>query len=636
MMRVRLFRLSVVLLFALLAASHVRAAGLPFQPTERRIAELSAMLPAAPRGVGAKCSDRAAWQVLAALPQFQQTVKDAEKLLAVPIEEMTDELYLDFSRTGNRRRGEKVIFSHSARLQTLVLAECCEDHGRFVAAIEEALRAICAEKTWVMPAHDGNLENFHGTNVTIDLRAAAVGWELATARYWLGEKLSPATRELIGTELERRIFTPFTGMITAGKPGMRWIIADNNWNAVCLAGVVGAALTAVESPQRRAFFVGAMEKSIPNFLGGFTPDGYCSEGVGYWNYGFGHYVLLAEMVHQATGGKLDMMADERVRTIASYGRRIEILPGVCPAFADCAIRSQPSPELMAFLSRRYGWGLADMEAKHFGPQHIHPSSLNVVGIYGFANSAAAVPPVERRGATPPRDWFSNAGVLVCRSAPDAPRTFGAAMKGGHNAENHNHNDLGSFVVALGKAVPLLDPGNEVYTKRTFSDRRYESKLLNSFGHPVPLVAGKLQRAGRLAAAKVVKTEFTPEADTLALDLSAAYKAPGLKALRRTFIFSRTGAGKLTVIDEVEFDRPQAFGSALVTYDSWKQRDAAHLTVGELPDAVEVEIAADGGEVRVAAEEIHEDTPDGRFPTRIGIDFTVPVAKAKLTLMIAPQ
>ena len=51
------------------------------------------------------------------------------------------------------------------------------------------------------------------------------------------------------------------------------------------------------------------------------------------------------------------------------------------------------------------------------------------------------------------------------------------MKGGHNAENHNHNDVGSFVVALGRATPLVDPGSEVYTARTFSPRRYDSNVL---------------------------------------------------------------------------------------------------------------------------------------------------------------
>ena len=111
------------------------------------------------------------------------------------------------------------------------------------------------------------------------------------------------------------------------------------------------------------------------------------------------------------------------------------------------------------------------------------------------------------------------------------------------------------MVALGRSTPLVDPGAEVYTARTFSARRYQSKVLNSFGHAVPRVAGRLQETGRQAAAKILKTDFTDQADTLLMDISSAYKVEGLKKLERTFVFSRAGAGKLTVSDAVEFDEP---------------------------------------------------------------------------------
>ena len=53
-----------------------------------------------------------------------------------------------------------------------------------------------------------------------------------------------------------------------------------------------------------------MELSNPHFIGGFTDDGYCSEGMGYWNYGFGHYIMMGLAVRAATKGKLDIFQDE--------------------------------------------------------------------------------------------------------------------------------------------------------------------------------------------------------------------------------------------------------------------------------------------------------------------------------------
>ena len=48
---------------------------------------------------------------------------------------------------------------------------------------------------------------------------------------------------------------------------------DNDWNAVCTAGVVCSALALLESPADRAEILAAMEISNPFFIDGFTDDG---------------------------------------------------------------------------------------------------------------------------------------------------------------------------------------------------------------------------------------------------------------------------------------------------------------------------------------------------------------------------
>ncbi len=627
-------RVALCVVLPLICAFGVPAAAKVEPPEEERIERWQRLLPESPRGLGPTIENRRAWRTVAEFDSFNKNIKRAERLLNEPIPELTDQLYLDFSRTGNRRRCQRVIHQRRDRISVLVLAECLENRGRFLPAVEEAIRAVCDEKTWVLPAHDRSLANFKGTEITIDLRSASLSWSLATARYWLGEKLDPEVRKLVDAELERRIFAPFTDMVKTGKPRTWWLTTKSNWNAVCLAGVTGAALAALESPQRRAFFAAAAEKYIQNFLGGFTPDGYCSEGLGYWNYGFGHFAMLAETLRRASGGRVDMMERPHVQCVADFGRRMEILPGVYPAFADCHTGARPDPSLMGLLSRRYEWGRKEAEER--GRARAGKLSLYAAALYGFPAS----PPVMEMGKKPrdnmpPRDWFPDAGVLICRPGPDARRALGAALKGGHNAEFHNHNDVGSFVVALGNSTPLADPGSEVYTRRTFSGRRYESDVLNSFGHPVPRVAGRLQETGRAAAAQVMRTEFTDKTDTLALDLAPAYKVKELQELERTFVFSRRGKGTLTVVDRVEFDSPQTFGTALVTFGKWKRLAADRLRVGDVPDAVVVVIDVRGGEFRLVPEQIEEDLPGGRKPTRLGIELTEPVKRAEIKMTIAP-
>ncbi|NUQ62747.1 MAG: heparinase II/III family protein [Pirellulales bacterium] len=606
-------------------------------PDPARVSELAGLLPASPRGVGRPIADRQAWEAVAAAPEFREVVSQAARLKDEPLPAAADELYLEFSRNGNRRRYERVQSERHTRFPALVVAECIDNQGRFLAAIEEAIREVCSEKAWVLPAHDSDLRNFSGREIDVDLRSSAAGWNLATAAYWLGDKLSPETRQRIHDELERRIFAPYESSLKTGKPRMWWITGTNNWNAVCHAGVAGAALAAVESPQRRALFAAAAEKNIDYFLQGFTSDGYCSEGMGYWNYGFGHYALLAETLHQATGGKLDLMKDTRVEPIARFGRRMEILPGIYPAFADCHVGARPDPELMAWLSRRFGWGLSQIEEENLLLAGGPTTSLFEFGLYRFPNSASQTPPAKPAAADRAlREWFEEAGILICRPAAGIERGLGVALKGGHNAEHHNHNDVGSFLIALGSGVPLVDPGSEVYTARTFSGKRYQSNVLNSFGHPVPLVAGQQQRTGRQAAAKVLKTEFTDATDTIVLDLRQAYTVKELETLERTFVFSREGAGSLAVTDNVRFSSPQSFGTALIMFSEWKQARETRLLVGEGKDKVGVEITASGAKFKLTAEKIQEDLPGGRIPTRLGIDLSEPVREAAVTLTIRPS
>ena len=136
--------------------------------------------------------------------------------------------------------------------------------------------------------------------------------------------------------------------------------------------------------------------------------------------------------------------------------------------------------------------------------------------------------------------------------------------------------------------------------------------------------------------KVLKTEFTNETDTVVFDLHSAYAVEPLKKLQRTFVFSRQGRGSLTVTDEVEFDAPQEFGTALITLGKWKQVTPNRLLFGEGPGAVEVEIATAGPAVKLTAKQIDEDVPGGRQPTRVGIDLAEPVAKAAIRLTITPR
>ena len=599
-----------------------------------RVKEIAGFLPAKPAGFGRPITDRAAWERIARESAFASVVSEARDLSMKPVPALPDELYLDFSKTGNRKRCEAVLHARQGRIVQFTLAECLENRGRFWGALTNSLAALCAEKTWVYPAHDRALDNFYGRKVEMDLRATAVAWDLATADYLLGDQLPPVTRQLIRDHIRRRVLQPFRDMVESRQDKIFWLRARHNWNAVCLAGVTGAALALEYSPEERAWFVAAAQHYIRWFLKGFTPDGYCSEGIGYWNYGFGHFLTLGEAIRQATANRVDLLADPAAFQPARYSLRSEILNGIYPTIADCHAGSRPAPHFVWFISQRLGLDApdaADAElVKPFG-------SLAATMMFSFLDRP--LPAITHAAAAPDsplRTWFENGGVLICRAHPESKARFAAALKGGHNAEHHNHNDVGSFSVVAGATMVICDPGGEVYTARTFSARRYDSTVLSSYGHAVPVVAGQLQRSGAEARAVVVRADFRDEADTLALDLRSAYSVPELQRLERTFRFRRTDPTALIVRDDVAFKEPRSFETALITWGPWKRLSETELRIVADGEAVRVRIDAGDAPFQIKPETLNEDVPTPRMPLRLGIALTKPVQNTSVTLTITPE
>ncbi len=598
-----------------------------------RVLEIAAMLPERPLGLGRPATDRVAWKRLARHPKFSNEIVQAEKLARSADPELPDDLYLDYSRTGNRDRGQKVMFELDNRVARFTTAECLENKGRFLGPLTNTIAALCAEKTWVYPAHDGKLDNFYGRSVNMDLRATAVGWELATAGYLLGDKLPPGTRQLIRDNVRRRVLQPFRDMVEGRRKEINWLRIENNWNSVCLAGVTGAALALEDSSKDRAWFIVASEYYIRNFVKSYGPDGYCSEGLGYWNYGFGHFVMLGEMIRQNTGGRVDLLADPTALSDARFAARDEILKGVYPSISDCTPGVQPEEQFVAYVDERLGLAVAvDRETAFYRPER----ALMATVLFAFLPEK--LPLVEQGGGigeSPLRTWFPDGGVLICRDAPIHKARFGAALKGGSNGEQHNHNDVGSFSVVLGRKMLVCDPGAEVYTARTFGPRRYESKMLNSYGHAVPVIAGQLQRTGLAAHAAILRQEFTDDADTLAMDISSAYAVPELKKLERTFVFRR-GQPSLTVRDEVEMTSPQTFETALITWGDWKQISPNEITIHDGDAKVRVKIDTGGRPFSIRSEVLNEDVHTPTKPKHLGIVLNSPVEKAVVILTIAPE
>lgn len=600
-------------------------------PTAERIAEIAAMLPEMPTGPCPKASDRTAWQPLMDTPAAESIIKRATAYIGVEPPPLTDEGYLEFSQNGNRSRFESVYFQRTTRLNLLALAETLEYKGRFIPTLESDIHAICNEKSWNLPAHDKNLNDFYNRSHHAALFSTEIAANLAYTDWWLGEKLSPEIRAEIRRETNRRIFGPYWPVVRNGviPDGFWWVRGRNNWNAVCHDNLIRAALILLEDRRERAEIIAGAENGMPFYINGYSPDGYCSEGMGYWNYGYGHFLQMAETLLLATDGKLSFYNHPRLEKVAAFARDIQIEENVCPAFADCGVSAKPSTAFMSYIQRRYPSAVF----KAIPPQTAPSTSFATTALHCFYDHLYPIDNLPQVGVFPPRSLFKDAGIYIGRSTSEAIGRFGTAFKAGHNGEEHNHNDVGSFTVVLNGKQYFLDPGGEAYTKQTFSKDRYKSQMLNSYGHMVPIVAGKLQTTGAKSFGTFVSTEFSDEKDVIVADIKNAYlDAPSLKSLRRTFTFDRT-VPSVTVRDDVSFDSPQTFETCLVTTQSIHQLSGQEYLAYNGKGAVKATVAAEGGELAMTVGEVVN--PNRVAPKRIAVAFKQPVTTASITITFTP-
>lgn len=548
--------------------------------SDARIAEIRAMLPEKPAGFGVPCSDRSAWVAVA--QNYHASVAKAEELISSPLPAWDEEKYQLYSKTGDRKVGEAMMRAHDEQLGPLVLAECSEWKGRFLPRIEEELDAIAAQPSWVEPAH-----RVH----RVDLNASSLGHEVAEALYLMGDALPKDVRERSMAGLERNVFAPMRRSFAGVHPDS-WLHVHSNWNSVCLDGTVGAALAVLPDRNDRAVFVAAAEHFSPNYLFSFKDSGYDEEGIGYWVYGFSNYVELREELWLATDGKMDLFDDAKARKAALFGFQFAMLPGVYAPFADAHFGGKPDPVLLAMIDRTFHVGIpVDMSGVRSSQFEralpvavlagfpIHPERTDAAG-GGAANLIGL------------RTNYDDAGILVDRPAQGGDLAI--TIKAGGNGP-HSHDDIGSFSIGVGTTQPLGDPGGpSYYTAETFSPKRLESRLLNSFGHPVPEIDGKLQLDATKVTLPPVTTKFSADEDTIAMDITAAYDDANLHKLVRTMRYTRTDGGAIEIEDQFDVAGPAEIVESLPTHGTCQQIDAKTLLFDFEGARLRVTIDAPGG------------------------------------------
>lgn len=507
-----------------------------------------------------------------------------------------------FVRTGDRETYETPYFAKRAKFGAAALRLFLGESG-LKDVVQDYIWNICEETTWVLPAHETR---------RIDLFSAETGLMLAEALNMLGDTLDAEVRNRVRQAIEARIFDPYMRY----REMEWWYKGTNNWNGVCNSSVAMTFLLLEPEMARTAQAVQYALDGLKTFLvTAFEEDGTSTEGPGYWGYGLLNYVPFSEMLRARSHGQIDLLQGEHMRLIAGYPGKVRLSGSMYASFSDSHDYTHYNPGIVTRMAERTGEKtLLDLLTYVPGHQGEWRVSIYLRNMLWWDGSIANDKPVS--------DAYLEKGAvarLVTSTASGAQVVV--AVKGGHNEENHNQNDIGSFIVHVDGETLLCDPGAGLYTRQYFSPVRYENIFANSYGHSVPRINGTLQPHGRQYEGKFLGVDLTGTIKKAGLDMTGAYPVEGLTQLVRALTAEPSGVVWLN--DAYEATKALTMEEALITWLPVEVKGATAIVRGQ-KHSLRLTIEDPAG-AKFAVEELTEACAANKKPLLRRITFTLPRA-----------
>lgn len=487
----------------------------------------------------------------------------AEELRGTPWPQVLCSQTLAFERTGDRSAMEEPHFEKRKRLAKLVAAECFEHEGRYLDDIMDGLALIAGEPFWGVSAHypvgqatdlpDGERQNY------IDLFAAETAALIARTVHLLRDELTSECSELLyylDGESERRIRSVFLC-----HDEFWWMGNDrkkrgklNNWSPWITSQLMTVFLLTEKDEGRKHAGIRRCMEIQDRYMNDVPFDGGIDEGPTYWGVAGGKMLESVNLLYAASRGKIDLTRDVQLGNITDFVRKAYVGGGFCVNFNDASPLAGADANMLYALAKTNGsekllafsYEMAKLGCVCSGGRNLS------IFFNGLKNAS------ELLNGTPAGPWASldsylpGIQMVTAREKENGSGLFLAA-KGNHNAESHNHNDVGTFVLFRDSVPFAVDLGQGTYTKQTFSEHRYEIANCRSDWHNLPIVNG----AGQVCGGDRRAENFTYRAEEtlvdIGMELQSAYgEASGAEKIDRRIRLERGEAPCLCVRDTFRF------------------------------------------------------------------------------------
>jgi len=363
---------------------------------------------------------------------------------------------------------------------------------------------------------------------------------LAIAYDWLYDAWSEPQRKTIREAIVRLGLEP--GLEVYRRPG-GWHRSIHNWNQVCNGGMaLGALAVGDEEPQLAGEILHAALVSVPLAMHSYAPDGAWGEGPGYWSYATSYNVLMLAGLRSALGSDFGLAEMPGFAETGLFPLYMTGPSGRLFNFSDSGDRMHRTDPLF-WLSERFGQPVFTWYAVTQG----EPSPLAMLWYQKPGQDPIAA------GLAPDK-YFRHVEVATLRGRWNDPQATFVGIQAGSNRVNHNHLDLGSFVLdALGQRWAVDLGGDDYNLPGYFGGQRYNYYRLRAEGHNT-LVLDPREGPDQDPQAEASIRRFVSDAGQAfaVADLTPAYAKSARRVERGVSLVDRRC---VLVQDEVDAEKP---------------------------------------------------------------------------------
>ncbi len=477
-------------------------------------------------------------------------LNEAPQILNTPWPGCSLKLLTQFIKKGDRESYMKPYNERRRRLTVLTFAECMENRGRYIEEIAEGLWQIISEPTWVQPAH----ERFNapdpvpvdGKYEVVDLNASKTALLLGAVMELIEPQLlaySPSLIDRVKKEIIRRVVVPLEAEGDEPWWLQKEIRYPSNWIPWCCANSLGAAAYVLQDdPDRLARLIWKMFAAVDKFIAVYMPDGACDEGPAYWRHSVAQMYQFMDHVNRRTDGLYnDFFKQPKIRRMGEFFADLNLTGNYFMNYADAQAQFKSVDYGMLYS---FGESIKSDIMKSFCLKFAEenkneaPACSELLPLLNLFRLPFKVDMSSYKHGE--FAFFRDRQLFIAReNAKDTSKGFIVSIKGGHNNEGHNHNDLGHFSIFCNGKPLIVDVGAGTYTRKTFSPERYTIWWIGGMGHNAAAVNGHIQLEGKMYHAKVRQVNTTGKNHSISLDLSAILPAEaGVKKYDRTLELNR--------------------------------------------------------------------------------------------------